>query len=42
MEKGESITQSEKIDQSDYRIFTRNELVQYIKEMGETIPKEEK
>jgi len=42
MEKGESITQSEKIDQSDYRIFTRNELVQYIKEIGETIPKEEK
>ena len=42
MEKGESITQSEKIDQSDYRIFTRNELVQYIKEIGETIPTEEK
>ena len=42
MEKGESLTQSEKIDQSDYRIFTRNELVQYIKEIGETIQKEEK
>ena len=42
LEKGESITQSEKIDQSDYRIFTRNELVQYIKEIGETIPTEEK
>ena len=39
MEKGENITQSEKIDQSDYRIFTRNDLVQYIKEVGETIPK---
>ena len=42
MEKGENITQSEKIDQSDYRIFTRNELIQYIKEIGETIQKEEK
>ena len=42
LEKGESLTQSEKIDQSDYRIFTRNELVQYIKEIGETIQKEEK
>jgi len=42
MEKGENLTQSEKIDQSDYRIFTRNELVQYIKEIGETIQKEEK
>ena len=42
MEKGENITESEKIDQSDYRIFTRNELIQYIKEIGETIQKEEK
>ena len=42
MEKGENMTQSEKIDQSDYRIFTRNELIQYIKEIGETIQKEEK
>ena len=42
MEKGESLSQPEKIDQSDYRIFTRNELVQYIKEIGETIQKEEK
>ena len=42
MEKGENITQSEKIDQSDYKIFTRNELIQYIKEIGETIQKEEK
>ena len=42
MEKGDNLTQSEKIDQSDYRIFTRNELVQYIKEIGETIQKEEK
>ena len=42
MEKGENMTQSEKIDRSDYRIFTRNELIQYIKEIGETIQKEEK
>ena len=42
MEKGENMTQSEKIDLSDYRIFTRNELIQYIKEIGETIQKEEK
>ena len=42
MEKGENMTQSEKIDQSDYRIFTRTELIQYIKEIGETIQKEEK
>ena len=42
IEKGESLSQPEKIDQSDYRIFTRNELVQYIKEVGETIQKEEK
>ena len=42
MEKGENMTQSEKIDESDYRIFTRNELIQYIKEIGETIQKEEK
>ena len=42
MEKGESLSQPEKIDQNDYRIFTRNELVQYIKEIGETIQKEEK
>ena len=42
MEKGENMIQSEKIDQSDYRIFTRNELIQYIKEIGETIQKEEK
>ena len=41
MEKGENIAQAEKIDQSDYRIFTRNDLVQYIKEVGETIPKSE-
>ena len=39
MEKGEMLSQSEKIDQSDYRIFTRNDLVQYIKEIGEKIPK---
>ena len=42
MEKGENMTQAEKIDRSDYRIFTRNELIQYIKEIGETIQKEEK
>ena len=42
MEKGENMTQSEKIDESDYRIFTRNELIQCIKEIGETIQKEEK
>ena len=39
MEKGEMLSQSEKIDQSDYRIFTRNDLIQYIKEIGEKIPK---
>ena len=41
-EKNEQInSQSEKIDQSDYRVFTRNDLVQYIKEVGEKIPKPE-
>ena len=42
MEKGDNISQVEKVDQSDYRIFTRIDLVQFIKEVGETIPKEEK
>ena len=42
MEKGDNISQVEKVDQSDYRIFTRIDLVQFIKEIGETIPKEEK
>ena len=32
---------SERIDESDYRIFTRNDLVQYIKEEGGKIPKNE-
>ena len=41
MEKGENNPQSQAIDQSDYRIFTRTDLVQYIKEVGETLPKEE-
>ena len=41
MEKGENLSQAEKIDQSDYRVFTRNDLVQYIKEVGEKIPKSE-
>ena len=42
MEKGDNISNVEKVDQSDYRIFTRIDLVQFIKEIGETIPKEEK
>jgi large subunit GTPase 1 len=40
IEKGEN-EDSEKIDESDYRIFTRNDLIQYIKEEGEKIPKNE-
>ena len=40
IEKGEN-EDSEKIDESDYRIFTRNNLIQYIKEEGEKIPKNE-
>ena len=43
MEKNEknenNILKEEKIDQTDYRIFTRNDLIQYIKEIGEKIPK---
>ena len=39
IEKGEN--DSEIIDESEYRIFTRNDLVQYIKEEGEKIPKNE-
>ena len=43
MEKNEggenNILKEEKIDQADYRIFTRNDLIQYIKEIGEKIPK---
>ena len=39
IEKGES--DSEIVDESDYRIFTRNDLVQYIKEEGEKLPKSE-
>ena len=34
-----NILKEEKIDQTDYRIFTRNDLIQYIKEIGEKIPK---
>ena len=34
-----NIVKEEKIDQTDYRIFTRNDLIQYIKEIGEKIPK---
>ena len=39
IEKGED--DPENIDESDYRIFTRNDLVQYMKEEGEKIPKNE-
>ena len=39
IEKGES--DSEIVDESDYRIFTRNDLVQYIKEEVEKLPKSE-
>lgn len=40
MEKNENnILKEEKIDQTDYRIFTRNDLIQYIKEIGDKIPK---
>ena len=39
IEKGEN--DIEIIDESEYRIFTRNDLVQYIKEEGEKIPKNE-
>ena len=39
IEKGED--DPENIDESDYRIFTRNDLVQYMKEEGEKIPKDE-
>ena len=34
-----NIVKEEKIDQTDYRIFTRNDLIQYIKEIGDKIPK---
>ena len=40
IEKGDN-DYSERIDESDYRIFTRNDLVQYIKEEGGKIPKNE-
>ena len=40
IEKGE-IENNVEIDQSDYRILTRNDLVQYIKEEGEKMPKNE-
>ena len=40
IEKGENVS-TEEIDQTDYRLFSRNELVQYIKEEGEKIPKNE-
>ena len=40
IEKGEN-DNSEEIDESDYRIFTRNDLVQYMKEEGEKISKNE-
>ena len=39
IEKGED--DPENIDESDYRIFTRNDLVKYMKEEGEKIPKDE-
>ena len=40
IEKGNN-ENSEEINQIDYRIFTRNDLIQYIKEEGEKIPKNE-
>ena len=40
IEKGEN-ENNEVIDQSDFRIYTRDDLVQYIKEEGEKLPKKE-
>ena len=40
IEKGE-IENNPVIDESDYRIYTRDDLVQYIKEHGEKLPKNE-
>jgi large subunit GTPase 1 len=40
IEKGE-IENNPVIDESDYRIYTRDDLVQYIKEQGEKLPKNE-
>ena len=40
IEKGEN-ERIEEIDQSDFRLFSRNDLVQYIKEEGEKISKNE-
>ena len=39
IERGENENIPLKIEENDYRIFNRNDLVQYIKEEGENVPK---
>ena len=41
IERGENENISQIIEENDYRIFNRNDLIQYIKEEGEKIPKTE-
>ena len=41
IESGENENIPLKIEENDYRIFNRNDLVQYIKEEGEKVPKNE-
>ena len=41
IERGENENIPLKIEENDYRIFNRNDLVQYIKEEGEKVPKNE-